>query len=101
MTKWVGGWVGVALQPCFADPRTAAMGIRVYHRRSSSFAPPPGLAEASAKEYRLHRILHAVPEGIDELEPVRFQMLARALPKADSIPSRRACFALSTVLRLM
>ncbi|ELR18812.1 glycine cleavage Tprotein (aminomethyl transferase) domain containing protein [Acanthamoeba castellanii str. Neff] len=55
--------------PCFADPRTAAMGIRVYHRRSSSFAPPPGLAEASAKEYRLHRILHAVPEGIDELEP--------------------------------
>lgn len=64
-------------QHCFADPRAEGMGVRLYYRRgeeeqeASATSGQLGFTEITSDEYNLRRILHAVPEGIDELEPVR------------------------------
>jgi len=46
------------------------MGLRVYYRQEQKFVPPPGFEEVGPEEYRVHRVLHAIPEGGEELKSV-------------------------------
>lgn len=66
---------------CILDPRSPGMGLRIYWHHASTDKPSEDLKELldswqivkveDADSYRIYRILQAVPEGMDELEPVR------------------------------
>lgn len=68
------------------DPRADEMGIRVYdlrppeQRSQEPLSQVPGCRNVEWIQelpgvYRTHRILQAIPEGVDEMEPVLTRLL--------------------------
>ncbi|KAI9345210.1 hypothetical protein BDR26DRAFT_958274 [Obelidium mucronatum] len=75
-----------------ADPRHADLGVRFLAQNNESVNLPSSFVETSELEYKIHRILTGIPEGIDDIFPNVSLPLESNFDLMSGVDFRKGCY---------
>ncbi|GAB5587569.1 ccr4 associated factor [Umbelopsis nana] len=74
------------------DPRVPNFGLRVVAKRDEPLALPTSFSELPSTEYTIRRILHGIPEGLDDLWSGQSLPLESNFDYMNGVDFRKGCY---------